>query len=90
LQQNLSQEQAQILVMQEIIQIDDSTFGVQWHLFRNKVLYRKTVFNAVEIFEYSNDAQQELFNVRFTLVGNWKLHNNEFCNNFGFMNTSRL
>jgi hypothetical protein len=27
------------------------------------------VFNAVEIFEYSNDAQQELFNVRFTLVG---------------------
>jgi hypothetical protein len=35
----------------------------------NKVLYRKTVFNAVEIFEYSNDAQQELFNVRFTLVG---------------------
>jgi hypothetical protein len=31
--------------------------------------YIKTVFNAVEIFEYSNDAQQELFNVRFTLVG---------------------
>ena len=33
------------------------------------MLYRKTVVNAIEFFEYSNDPAQELFNVRFTLVG---------------------
>jgi hypothetical protein len=67
LQQNLSQNK-HILVNVEIID--------WWQHLRRTVTpiqktkyYRKTVFNAVEIFEYSNDAQQELFNVRFTLVG---------------------
>jgi hypothetical protein len=27
------------------------------------------VLNKVEVFEYSNDPQEELFNVRFSLVG---------------------
>jgi hypothetical protein len=27
------------------------------------------VLNTVEVFEYSNDPQEELFNVRFSLVG---------------------
>jgi hypothetical protein len=40
----------------------------------NKVLYRKTVVNTVEVFEYSNDPQEELFNVRFSLGSNRKLH----------------
>jgi hypothetical protein len=30
------------------------------------------VLNTVEVFEYSNDPQEELFNVRFSLVGSKK------------------
>ena len=70
LQQNLSQEQAQILVNSgdnPDLMTAPSAYADSYS--ENKVLYRKTIFNAVEIFEYSNDAQQELFNVRFTLVG---------------------
>ncbi|TDE05141.1 hypothetical protein [Flavobacterium sandaracinum] len=70
LQQNLSPEQAQILVNAG----DNSTLMTAPSAYsdtysENKVLYRKTISNATEIFEYSNDPQQELFNVRFTLVG---------------------
>ncbi|MFV8359141.1 hypothetical protein [Flavobacterium sp. LS1P3] len=70
LQQNLSQEQAQILVNSgdnPNLMTAPSAYADSYS--ENKVLYRKTIFNAVEIFEYANDAQQELFNVRFTLVG---------------------
>ena len=70
LQQNLSQEQAQILVNagdNSSLMTAPSAYSDSYS--ENKVLYRKTTANAVEIFEYSNDAQQELFNVRFTLVG---------------------
>ncbi|MFV8321584.1 hypothetical protein [Flavobacterium sp. LS2R12] len=70
LQQNLSQEQAQILVNSgdnPNLMTAPSAYADSYS--ENKVLYRKTLVNAVEIFEYSNDAQQELFNVRFTLVG---------------------
>lgn len=71
LQQNLSQEQAQILRNagdNPRLMTAPSAYTDTYS--ENKVLYRKTVLNGVEIFEYSNDAQQELFNVRFTLVGN--------------------
>lgn len=70
LQQNLSQEQAQILVNSgdnPDLMTAPSAYADSYS--ENKVLYRKTIVNAIEIFEYSNDAQQELFNVRFTLVG---------------------
>ncbi|MDD2674712.1 MAG: hypothetical protein PHF81_07505 [Flavobacterium sp.] len=70
LQQNLSQEQAQILVNagdNSSLMTAPSAYSDSYS--ENKVLYRKTTANAVEIFEYSNDVQQELFNVRFTLVG---------------------
>ncbi|RBN51127.1 hypothetical protein [Flavobacterium psychrolimnae] len=70
LQQNLSQEQAQILVNagdNSSLMTAPSAYSDSYS--ENKVLYRKTTADAVEIFEYSNDAQQELFNVRFTLVG---------------------
>lgn len=70
LQQNLSQEQAQILVNagdNPGLMTAPSAYSDTYS--ENKVLYRKTLVNAVEIFEYSNNAQQELFNVRFTLVG---------------------
>jgi hypothetical protein len=70
LQQNLTKEQAQILVNagdnQELM-IAPSAYPDSFS--DNKVLYRKTLTNTVEIFEYSNDPQEELFNVRFTLAG---------------------
>lgn len=70
LQQNLSQEQAQILVSagdNPNLMTAPSAYSDTYS--ENKVLYRKTLINAVEIFEYSNDEQQELFSVRFTLAG---------------------
>ncbi|MGO4904702.1 hypothetical protein [Flavobacterium sp. W20_MBD1_R3] len=70
LQQNLSEEQALILVNagdNPSLMTAPSAYSDSYS--ENKVLYRKTLVNGVEIFEYSNDVQQELFNVRFTLVG---------------------
>lgn len=70
LQQNLSPEQAQILVSagdDPNLMTAPSAYGDTYS--ENKVLYRKTISNTIEFFEYSNDPQEELFNVRFTLVG---------------------
>jgi hypothetical protein len=39
-----------------------------YQILTTKVLYRKTTVNGIEIFEYSNDPEEELFNVRFSLV----------------------
>ena len=36
----------------------------------NKILYKKTNLNGTEIFEYSNVPTDELYNVKFSLVGN--------------------
>ncbi len=36
----------------------------------NKILYRKVLIGGVEVFEYSNNPTDELYNVRFSLVGN--------------------
>jgi hypothetical protein len=35
----------------------------------NKILYKKVDLNGVEIFVFSNDPDDELYSVRFTLVG---------------------
>ena len=70
LQQNLSKEQAQILVNagdNPDLMTAPSAYAESYS--DNKVLYRKTTFNSVEIFEYSNNPEEELFNVRFSLVG---------------------
>ncbi|NGY36376.1 hypothetical protein FQU23_002500 [Flavobacterium sp. XN-5] len=70
LQQNLTKDQAQILIdagdNQELM-VAPSAYPDSFS--DNKVLYRKMILNAAEIFEYSNDSQEELFNVRFSLVG---------------------
>jgi hypothetical protein len=81
LQQSLSTEQAQILA-----QAGDNTdlMGAPSAYLdsfsENKILYKKTVVNAVEIYEYSNNPQDVLYNVRFTQVtankGNYVLKNN--------------
>ena len=69
LQQNLSPEQAQILVQSGDnvnLMVAPSAFADSFS--ENKVLYQKTIVNAVEVFQYSTDPQAELFNVRFSLV----------------------
>jgi hypothetical protein len=69
----LTKEQAAILVNagdnQELM-IAPSAYPDSYS--DNKVLYKKIVLNTVEVFEYSNDPQEELFNVRFSLVGSKK------------------
>ena len=70
LQQNLSPEQAQILVNSgdnTSLMVAPSAYADSFS--NNKVLYVKKIVNGVEFFEYSNDSQEELFNVRFSPVG---------------------
>lgn len=70
LQQNLSTEQAQILANagdNPDLMVAPSAYADTYS--DNKVLYKKTIANAVAIFEYSNNPQDELFNVRFSFVG---------------------
>ncbi|WP_281231701.1 hypothetical protein [Flavobacterium gelatinilyticum] len=71
LQQNLSPEQVQILSQAG----DDTTkmtapSAYEEAYTENKILYKKIVINAVEVFEYSNNPDDVLYNVRFSLVGN--------------------
>lgn len=73
LQQNLSEEQAQILVNagdNPNLMVAPSAYTNSYS--DNKVLYKKSLLDTVEIFEYSNNPQDELFNVRFSLVGSNK------------------
>ena len=71
LQQSLSTEQAQILAKagnNTALMTAPSAYIDTYS--DNKVLYKKTVVNSVEIFEYSTNPNDVLYNVRFTLVGN--------------------
>lgn len=70
LQQNLSPDQIQILKEAG----DDTSQMVAPSATPdtysdNKILYRKELFDGQEIFVFSNDPEDELFQVRFTLVG---------------------
>ncbi|PKP26072.1 MAG: hypothetical protein CVU03_05190 [Bacteroidetes bacterium HGW-Bacteroidetes-2] len=70
LQQNLSEEQ--VLILQQAG--DDKTqmiapSAVADTFSENKILYRKEIFNGEEIFVFSNNPEDELFQVRFSLVG---------------------
>jgi hypothetical protein len=70
LQQNLSAEQAQILVNAG----DDNNLMVAPSAYldeysENKVLYKKVVVDGLETFVYSNDPNEVLYNVKFSLVG---------------------
>ena len=80
LQQSLTTEQVQILADAG----DNSDLMVAPSAYLdsysdNKILYKKIVVNAVEVFEYSNNPQDVLYNVRFTQVaankGNYILKN---------------
>ena len=70
LQQSLSEEQVAILAAagdnQELMNAPSAspdTFS------ENKILYKKEMLNSVEVFVFSNDPTDELFNVRFSNVG---------------------
>ncbi|MFM7895087.1 MAG: hypothetical protein ACKO8L_03970, partial [Flavobacterium sp.] len=71
LQQNLSQEQIDILqnAGDDISQMNGPSAYLDTYS-ENKILYRKVLISGVEVFEYSNNPNDELYNVRFSLVGN--------------------
>ncbi len=70
LQQNLSTEQAQILVNAgNDPNLMVSPSGYEDSYSENKILYKKTIVNGVAIFDYSNDSQEVLYNVKFSLLG---------------------
>jgi hypothetical protein len=85
LQQSLSTEQATILAAAG----DDQTLMNSPSAYldsysENKILYKKTVANDVEIFENSNNPLDELYTVKFSLVGekkgNYRLKNTNSIN----------
>jgi hypothetical protein len=70
LQQNLSPEQVQILSDAG----DDNTqmvapSAVPEGFNANRILYKKELINGVEVLVFSNDPDDELYSVKFTLVG---------------------
>ncbi|MEL1255088.1 hypothetical protein AAEO57_14965 [Flavobacterium sp. DGU38] len=70
LQQNLSPEQVQILSEAG----DDSTLMKAPSAYEdtyadNKILYKKIIENSVEIYQYSENPEDVLYNVKFSLVG---------------------
>ncbi|MFA5555597.1 MAG: hypothetical protein WCY06_03690 [Flavobacteriaceae bacterium] len=82
LQQNLSPEQVEILKNAG----NDSEQMVASSAYEdsyseNRILYKKVWVGGVEVFEFSNNPEDELYNVRFTLVGqgngNYILANNQ-------------
>ncbi|MBC3845531.1 hypothetical protein H8K90_03980 [Winogradskyella echinorum] len=86
LQQNLSTEQTQILADAG----DDTSLMVApsataESYSENRILYRKEILGAEEIFVFSQNPEDDLFSVRFTLVGtnqgNYVLSNDNAVSN---------
>ncbi len=82
LQQNLSPEQAQILAQAgDNPDLMTAPSAYEDSYSENKVLYKKVLVGAVEVFEYSNNPTDVLYNVKFSLVGNnlgnYKLKSNQ-------------
>ncbi len=71
LQQNLSEEQVAILkAAGDDITLMTAPSAVPDTFSENKILYKKEILNGIDIFVFSNNPEDELFNVRFTLLGN--------------------
>jgi hypothetical protein len=84
LQQNLTPEQVQVLKDAG----DDTSqmvapSAVPDSYSDNKILYRKELFDGEEIYVFSNNPEDELFQVRFTLIG-------ENQGNYVISNTSAI
>lgn len=70
LQQSLTEEQVEVL--SEAGDDESQMFAesaVPANYSENRILYKKVMQNGTEIFEFSNNPEDELFNVRFTNVG---------------------
>ncbi len=70
LQQNLSEEQVQLLADagdDEDLMLAPSAVSETYN--ENRILYKKEFIDGVEAFVFSNNADDELFSVRFSLVG---------------------
>lgn len=81
LQQNLSAEQIAILqAAGDDITLMTAPSAYPDSYSENKVLYRRVLQGAEYIYVYSNDPAEELYNVRFSLVGqgqgNYRLASN--------------
>lgn len=81
LQQNLSEDQVAILQNagdNRALMNAPSAYLDSYS--ENKILYRKTLIGTTEVFEFSNNPNEELYNVRFSFVGqnlgNYILTNN--------------
>ena len=71
LQQNLTTEQVAILSNAgDNINLMNAPSAYLDSYSENKILYKKIIVTGGEAFEYSNNSTDELYNVRFTLVGN--------------------
>ncbi len=80
LQQNLSTEQAQVLVNagdNPDLMTAPSAYVDSYS--ENKILYKKEIINGLEAFVFSNNPDDELYNVKFSLLadnqGNYILTN---------------
>jgi hypothetical protein len=70
LQQNLSEEQVAILqAAGDDMDAMTAPSAVPDSFSENKILYRKEIVNGEEIFVFSSNPEDELFSVRFSLVG---------------------
>ncbi len=86
LQQNLSENQVGILSNagdDRSMMVAPSEVAEAFNV--NRILYKKELINGVEAFVFSNNPDDELFSVRFTLVGanqgNYVLTNTNAINN---------
>jgi len=82
LQQNLSAEQAQILAQAgDNPDLMTAPSAYEDSYSENKILYKKTTIGVTEVFEYSNNPSDVLYNVKFTFagnnLGNYKLKSNQ-------------
>ena len=72
LQQNLTGEQVAVLAAAgDNPNLMNAPSAFPDSFSENKVLYKKITVATGEAFQYSNNPDDELFNVRFTLVGNF-------------------
>lgn len=71
LQQSLSEEQVQILqnAGDDVTQMNAPS-AYEDSYSENKILYKKTFIGPTEVFEFSTDQTQPLYQVKFTFVGN--------------------
>jgi hypothetical protein len=70
LQQNLTEEQVAILQNAgDDVNLMNAPSAYLDSFSENKILYRKVIIGTEEVFEFSNNPDEELYNVRFSFVG---------------------